>query len=79
MPVCHRKNSIKCTVCGWDNHIANDCAYKNCNWHKCDVKGHLATECKKVSHKYLSDLDVDNEVDTDQSVFNLSDLNKPVA
>lgn len=43
------------------------------------MKGHLATECKKVSHKYLSDLDVDNEVDTDQSILNVSNLNKRVA
>nr|CAH7736906.1 unnamed protein product [Callosobruchus chinensis] len=39
------------------NHVTGDCAYKNCVWYKCTVKGHLAPQCRKVtsnsSHNFL--------------------------
>lgn len=41
------REEIKCTCCGYDNHVFRDCKFKNYTCNICDRKGHLAKVCFK--------------------------------
>lgn len=53
-----------CSHCGWRNHDAQQCKFKNSKCHACGKTGHLASICHSKSNKtinYLSDSDESTE------------------
>lgn len=63
----------KCSVCGRRNHKFSDCSFRNCFCHKCGIKGHLASICKRKnvnnSQNFLSEGDP-----TEENIYNLHSI-----
>lgn len=49
-----RATSVKCTVCGRKNHLAEKCFFKNSVCHTCNKKGHLAPVCTFKNKSYTA-------------------------
>lgn len=67
------KGKSKCTRCGWRNHEAKDCKYKNSTCHICSKIGHLASVCRSKQKgviNYISDSENNNSSISD--LFNYS-------
>ncbi|XP_024081037.1 uncharacterized protein K02A2.6-like [Cimex lectularius] len=83
------KTTSKCFHCGWKNHQAKDCKFKNATCHSCSKVGHLASMCKwkikrKVvsKHKFLPE-EKEDEVCLSDSLFSIqmennNDKPKPI-
>lgn len=56
-----RDKPVKCSVCGYTNHNANQCRFKNYNCKKCHRKGHLRKMCSFASRvNYVEESAVDD-------------------
>ncbi|XP_018497098.1 uncharacterized protein LOC108864998 [Galendromus occidentalis] len=43
----------KCSRCGDNNHLAQDCYFKNAECRVCRMKGHIAVVCRKTQNNHL--------------------------
>lgn len=43
-------SKLRCKHCGFTNHDAKNCKYKNFTCNKCGIKGHMASVCKGKSN-----------------------------
>lgn len=72
-----------CKHCGYKNHVADDCKFKQCKCHKCGITGHMARVCKQAKEKVnvLSSgavVDVDNKFYDDLFALHTSHGTQPI-
>lgn len=60
-----RKNSEKCTSCGYKNHKSSECRFSNYTCKLCNRKGHLRKMCSSNKVNYVEQGNADDEEDDD--------------
>lgn len=51
------KQNSACKHCGYKNHAASDCKFRQCKCHRCGVTGHMARVCKQKGEVNMLDSD----------------------
>lgn len=58
-----RRNSEKCSVCGYKNHKTSECRFSNYTCKLCNRKGHLRKMCSSNTVNYVEQGNADDEGD----------------